>query len=92
MKKKKKNEIFKDVNKQKLLNNNLSKSVSNLLKFNKYENEINKFIKPEKSKSKIDLTFNKIFKFNRSYRRAKTIHQTSILSNKLLEIKNELDN
>ncbi len=88
----KKNEIFKDVNKQKLLNNNLSKSVSNLLKFNKYENEINKFIKPEKSKSKIDLTFNKIFKFNRSYRRAKTIHQTSILSNKLLEIKNELDN
>ncbi len=88
----KKNEIFKDVNNQKLLNNNLSKSVSNLLKFNKYENEINKFIKPEKSKSKIDLTFNKIFKFNRSYRRAKTIHQTSILSNKLLEIKNELDN
>ena len=88
----KKNEIFKDVNKQKLLNNNLSKSVSNLLKFNKYENEINKLIKPEKSKSKIDLTFNKIFKFNRSYRRAKTIHQTSILSNKLLEIKNELDN
>ena len=75
----------------KVLNNNISKSTSNLIKINKDE-EIIKFKKPEKSKSKIDLTFNKIFKFNRSSIRSKTINQTSVLNNKLLEIKNELNN
>ena len=88
----KKNEEFKDVKNPKFLKNNMSNSNSNLIKFNTSEKEINQFIQPKKSKSKIDITFNKIFKFNRSYIRSKTIYQSSRLRNKLLEIKNQLNN